>query len=92
MKNYLMTPGPTPVPPEVSRDESLPVIHHRTKEFGALFNEVVDGMKYVLQTKNDIIITINISADTKYFVIPFSIIKSLQIINTVYFIMRKKNK
>lgn len=55
MKNYLMTPGPTPVPPEVSRDESLPVIHHRTKEFGALFNEVIEGMKYVFQTKNDII-------------------------------------
>ncbi len=50
-----MTPGPTPVPPEVSGDESLPIIHHRTKEFMELFHEVIEGMQYVFQTKNDII-------------------------------------
>ncbi|MFH1784581.1 MAG: alanine--glyoxylate aminotransferase family protein [bacterium] len=55
MKTYLMTPGPTPVPPEVAGEEAKPIIHHRTKEFKALFNEVIDGIKYVFQTKNDVI-------------------------------------
>jgi aspartate aminotransferase-like enzyme len=55
-KYYLITPGPTPIPPEVSSKEGLPILHHRTTEFGAYFTEVIEGLKYVFQTKNDLFI------------------------------------
>lgn len=55
-KNYLITPGPTPIPPEVSSKEGLPVLHHRTNEFGAIFTEVIEGLKYVFQTQNDVLL------------------------------------
>jgi len=55
-KAYLITPGPTPIPPEVSSKEGLPVLHHRTHEFGVIFTEVIEGLKYVFQTKNDVLL------------------------------------
>ena len=55
-KYYLLTTGPTPVPPEVASQSALPVLHHRTHEFGVVFDRVLDGLKYVFQTKNDIFI------------------------------------
>ncbi len=55
-KTYLITPGPTPIPPEVSSKEGLPVLHHRTNEFGVIFTEVIEGLKYVFQTKNDLLL------------------------------------
>ncbi|OIN96571.1 class V aminotransferase [Candidatus Desantisbacteria bacterium CG1_02_38_46] len=56
MKKYLLTPGPTPVPAEAALKESLPIIHHRTAAFGKIFEEVNEGLKYVFQTKNDVLI------------------------------------
>ena len=32
-KRYLMTPGPTPVPPEVLAAMALPIVHHRSPDF-----------------------------------------------------------
>ncbi|MFH1367652.1 MAG: alanine--glyoxylate aminotransferase family protein [Elusimicrobiota bacterium] len=55
-KHYLLTPGPTPIPPEVALKEALPILHHRTSEFGAVFGEVAEGLKYIYQTKNDVFI------------------------------------
>ncbi len=55
-KFYLITPGPTPIPPEVAAQSALPIIHHRTHEFGDLFDQVSQGLKYVYQTKNDVFI------------------------------------
>lgn len=55
-KHYLLTPGPTPIPPEVALKEALPILHHRTSEFGAIFQEVEEGLKYIYQTKNDVLI------------------------------------
>lgn len=55
-KDYLMTPGPTPVPPEVLLSMAKPIIHHRTPQFQAVIKEVVDGLKYVFQTQSDIFI------------------------------------
>ena len=55
-KAYLLTPGPTPIPPEIAQKESLPILHHRTSEFAAIFSEVAEGLKYVFQTKNDVLI------------------------------------
>ncbi|MCX7957375.1 MAG: alanine--glyoxylate aminotransferase family protein [Endomicrobia bacterium] len=54
-KYFLLTPGPTPVPPEVAQAEAKPILHHRTSEFGKIFVEVIDGMKYIFQTKNDVL-------------------------------------
>ena len=32
-KRYLLTPGPTPVPPEVLAALAEPVIHHRARDY-----------------------------------------------------------
>ncbi len=56
MKNYLLTPGPTPVPPEVLKAMARPIIHHRTPQFQAILKEVEEGLKYIFQTKNDVLI------------------------------------
>ncbi|MDQ4106162.1 MAG: alanine--glyoxylate aminotransferase family protein [Actinomycetota bacterium] len=53
-KYRLMSPGPTPVPPEVSAAGALPVIHHRTPEFGEVFTRVNENLKRVFLTENDV--------------------------------------
>jgi aspartate aminotransferase-like enzyme len=55
-KKYLMTPGPTPVPAEVLLAQARPMIHHRTPDFSAMLRESVEGLKYVFQTTNDVLI------------------------------------
>ncbi len=55
-KNYLLTPGPTPLPPEVRAAMARPIIHHRTPQFQAMLKEAGEGLKYVFQTKNDVFI------------------------------------
>ena len=56
MKNYLLTPGPTPVPPEALDAMARPMIHHRTPQFQAILKEVEENLKYVFQTKNNVLI------------------------------------
>jgi len=51
----LMTPGPTPLPPEVISAMSQQIIHHRTKEFGEIFSRVNENLKKVFQTKNNVL-------------------------------------
>lgn len=55
-KNYLLTPGPTPLPPEVRAAMARPIIHHRTPQFQAVLKEAIEGLQYVFQTKNDVFI------------------------------------
>lgn len=55
-KRYLMTPGPTPVPAEVLLAQAQPIIHHRTAEFSQILENVVADLKYVFQTKNNVLI------------------------------------
>jgi aspartate aminotransferase-like enzyme len=55
MKDILLTPGPTPIPPSVLSAMARPIIHHRTKEFGALFDFVINELKTVYRTKNDVV-------------------------------------
>ena len=54
-KDYIFTPGPTPVPPAVSLAQ-VRMIHHRSDEFGLLLARVLDGLKYVFQTENDVLL------------------------------------
>lgn len=54
-KYYLMAPGPTPIPPQVLQAMSQPIIHHRTPAYEALFAEVRDGLKWLFQTRSEVI-------------------------------------
>ncbi len=53
-KVHLFTPGPTPVPDEVLRELSAPIIHHRTPQWQEAFGEVLDGLKRVFGTEHDV--------------------------------------
>jgi aspartate aminotransferase-like enzyme len=55
-KAYLLSPGPTPIPPEVSEAASRPLIHHRTPEFSKIFMEVTQGLQYMFQTERDVFV------------------------------------
>lgn len=55
-KNYLLTPGPTPVLTEALLSMAKPIIHHRTPQFQNILKEVEEGLKYVFQTENDVLI------------------------------------
>ncbi len=50
-KYYLLAPGPTPVPPEILKKMSEPIIHHREPAFEKVLEEVREGLKYLFQTK-----------------------------------------
>jgi aspartate aminotransferase-like enzyme len=56
LKRYLLAPGPTPVPPEVLLAMARPIIHHRAPEFIPIFEEVRGGLKWLFQTRNDVLI------------------------------------
>ncbi|MDD4891872.1 MAG: alanine--glyoxylate aminotransferase family protein [Phycisphaerae bacterium] len=44
---HLMTPGPTPVPPQVLEALSLPILHHRTSEFRNIAKGMNADLAYV---------------------------------------------
>jgi aspartate aminotransferase-like enzyme len=54
-KRYLLTPGPTMVPPEVLQAGAQPVIHHRAPEYDPLFARTNEGLQYVFQTANPVV-------------------------------------
>ncbi|MCX5669492.1 MAG: alanine--glyoxylate aminotransferase family protein [Candidatus Omnitrophica bacterium] len=55
-KEYLLTPGPTPLPPQISLAMAKPIIHHRTPQFQEILKEASLGLKLVFQTVNDVFI------------------------------------
>ena len=56
LKRYLLTPGPTPVPDEVLLAGARGIMHHRSPEYSELFLRVLQGLRYVFQTSNDLIL------------------------------------
>ena len=52
-KRYLMTPGPTPVPPEVLAAMAEPVIHHRSPDFRIVFERCLGRLRLVCRTERD---------------------------------------
>ncbi|MDD2554322.1 MAG: alanine--glyoxylate aminotransferase family protein [Desulfotomaculaceae bacterium] len=58
-KQYLMIPGPTPVPPTVTAAISMPIIGHRTEDFAQRHEQIVKMVQKVFQTKNDVFIITN---------------------------------
>lgn len=55
-KHLLMTPGPTPVPESSLLAQARGMIHHRGPEYGKIFTNVLNNLKYVFQTKNEVLI------------------------------------
>ncbi len=56
LKRRLMTPGPTQVPEQALLALARQIVHHRTEDFRALLAEVLQGLKYVFQTQNDVVV------------------------------------
>jgi len=55
-KNFILAPGPTPVPPEVLLKMAQPIIHHRTPQFEAILAEAIGQLKEMLRTSNETLI------------------------------------
>ena len=55
-KSRLFTPGPTAVPDEILLEMAKPLIHHRTPQFRKVLVEAFAGLKYLFQTKEDVLI------------------------------------
>ena len=56
-KKYLLfTPGPSPIPPTVLLAMAEPIIHHRAPAYVSVLEEVREGLKYLFQTKNEVLI------------------------------------
>jgi serine---pyruvate transaminase len=55
VKQYLMTAGPTPVPPAVSQAMAAPMIYHRAPAFVELYERVLAKLPYVFQTENPVL-------------------------------------
>src|SRR4051812_8790460 len=55
-KTYLLTPGPTQIPDSVLATFARPIVHHRTAAFEKVFEEVRAGLKFLFQTKQEVLI------------------------------------
>ncbi len=55
-KQYLLTPGPTPVPERAALKMAEPIIHHRTPEFETILAKVREQLRWLFQTKEEVII------------------------------------
>jgi len=56
IKKQLFSPGPTPVPERILLAMAGPVMHHRDPAYEELFQEVREGLKYVFQTKQEVLV------------------------------------
>lgn len=55
-QEILLTPGPTPVPPEVLARLAEPVFHHRTDRFQKIFASVAQRLKPIFRTESPVYI------------------------------------
>jgi len=56
LKHKLFTPGPTPLPEEVRLIQARGIIHHRSKGFSDVFKEIREELRYVFQTKEEVLL------------------------------------
>jgi aspartate aminotransferase-like enzyme len=54
-KRYLLTPGPTPVPPEVLAELAKPIIHHRERDYREIYEQCLVRLREVYRTQNDVL-------------------------------------
>jgi serine---pyruvate transaminase len=55
-KRYLLTPGPTPVPPEVLAALAEPVVHHRSRDYRDIYERCLTRLREVYRTQNDVLV------------------------------------
>src|SRR5438874_1342010 len=55
-KRYLLTPGPTPVPPEVLAAISQPVVHHRGPDFKPVYERSLARLREVFRTQSEVLL------------------------------------
>src|SRR5438045_4997933 len=55
-KRYLMTPGPTPVPPEVLAALAEPMIHHRGRDFRDTYRRCLERLRDVYRTEHEVLL------------------------------------
>jgi len=55
-KVYLLTPGPTPVHPKALEAMARPIIHHRTKDYERILESVREGLRYLFQVEDEVLI------------------------------------
>jgi len=53
-KDYLLTLGPTPLPPQVREAMGRPIIHHRTSQYRAIVKRTLQGIQTVMQTSQPV--------------------------------------
>lgn len=54
-KQYLMTAGPTPLPPRVSQVMAEPMTYHRAPAFVEVYERALERLPRVFQTANDVL-------------------------------------
>ena len=54
-KQYLLAPGPTPVPPDVLLAMAKPIIHHRSPDFIPIIQQVRADLKWLFQTSQEVL-------------------------------------
>lgn len=54
-KQYLMTAGPTPLPPAVSQVMAEPILYHRAPAFIEVYGRVLERLPQVFRTSNDVL-------------------------------------
>ncbi|MFL5912258.1 MAG: pyridoxal-phosphate-dependent aminotransferase family protein [Gaiellaceae bacterium] len=55
IKQYLMTAGPTPLPPAVSQVMAEPILYHRAPAFIEIYARCLERLPKVFQTGNDVL-------------------------------------
>ena len=56
LKRYLMTAGPTPLPPAVSQAMTQPMVYHRAPAFVEVYARVLRRLKAVFGTENEVLV------------------------------------
>ena len=54
-KHYILTAGPTPLPPSVSQVMAEPILYHRAPAFVELYSSVLERLPRIFQTQNDVL-------------------------------------
>ncbi len=54
-KQYMLTAGPTPLPPSVSAVMGEPILYHRAPAFVEIYARVLERLPLVFQTANDVL-------------------------------------
>jgi aspartate aminotransferase-like enzyme len=56
VKRHLLTPGPTPVPPEVLTALAQPIVHHRTPDFRPIYERTLARLRDVFRTETEVLL------------------------------------